>query len=72
MNCGLIAVAMGITLSIIGNIKFLGTAQKHNRLGLNCDLHLQGGHLFKLGIRVATVQYPGERQRNFHRSRTSM
>ena len=29
MNCGIIAVAMGIILSIIGD--FLSTAQKHNR-----------------------------------------
>ena len=40
MNCGIIAVVMGIILSIIG--KFLSTVQKHNRykiehnrLGLN-------------------------------------
>ena len=29
MNCGIIAVVMGIILSIIDN--FLSTAQKHNR-----------------------------------------
>ena len=29
MNCGIIAVVTGITLSIMGN--FLSSAQKHNR-----------------------------------------
>ena len=33
MNCGIIAVVMGIILSIIGN--FLSTAQKHNRQNLS-------------------------------------